>query len=112
MKSIPTLALTAALFVPTGFAENKPDFNGIWRLNQAESKYPNKNAVPTKLLKIVTLKNDSLHYVVERELSGKSARMDLHLIMGETDADSNVTARWEGSTLVVDMISADGVRQI
>ena len=112
MKAIPTLVFAAALFALTGFAENKPDFNGTWRLNQAESMYPNKDAVPTKLLKIVELKNDSLHYIVERELNGKSARMDLHLIMGETDPDTNVTAHWEGRTLVVEMISADGVRQI
>ena len=111
MKPIATLALAAVLFAPAGFAQNRPDFNGTWRLNQAESKYPNRNAVPTKLLKIVELKNDSLHYIVERELNGKSARMDLHLTMGESDLESNVSARWEGRTLVVDMVSADGVRQ-
>ena len=108
MRLIFALQLAAAISV----AADRPDFTGTWRLNAAQSNYPNKNAIPSKLLKIVEMKGDSLHYIVERELAGKSSRMDLQLTIGETDPYSNVTARWDGSTMVVELLSTDGVRQI
>ena len=108
MRLIFALQLAAAISV----AADRPDFTGTWRLNAAQSNYPNKNAIPSKLLKIVEMKGDSLHYTVERELAGKSSRMDLQLTIGETDPYSNVTARWDGSTMVVELLSTDGVRQI
>ena len=109
MKLTFALSLAAVLAVAILAAADRPDFTGTWRLNAAQSNYHNKNAIPSKLLKIVEMKGDALHYIVERELAGKSSRMDLQLTIGETGADSNVTARWDGSTMVV---SADGVRQI
>jgi len=108
MRLIFALQLAAAISV----AADRPDFTGTWRLNAAQSNYPNRNAIPSKLLKIVEMKGDSLHYTVERELAGKSSRMDLQLTIGETDPYSNVTARWDGSTMVVELLSTDGVRQI
>jgi hypothetical protein len=106
------LSLATILAVAILAAADRPDFTGTWRLNAAQSNYPNKNAIPSKLLKIVTMKGDALHYIVERELAGKSSRMDLQLTIGDSDPDSNVTARWDGATMVVEMVSADGVRQI
>jgi hypothetical protein len=108
MRLIFALSLSAAILA----AADRPDFTGTWRLNAAQSNYPNKNAIPSKLLKIVEMKGESLHYIVERDLAGKSSRMDLQLTIGVTDPDSNVTARWDGSTMVVELVSTDGVRQI
>ena len=112
MRLIFALSLAAVLAAAISAAADRPDFTGTWRLNAAQSNYPNKNAIPSKLLKIVEMKSDSLHYTVERELAGKSSRMDLQLTIGETDPYSNVTARWDGSTMVVELLSTDGVRQI
>ena len=112
MRLIFALSLSAVLAAGILAAADRPDFTGTWRLNAAQSNYPNKNAIPSKLSKIVEMKGDSLHYIVERELAGKSSRMDLHLTIGETDPDSNVRARWDGSTMVVELVSTDGVRQI
>src|SRR5215471_8245938 len=112
MRLIFALFLAAVLTAAILAAADRPDFTGTWRLNAAQSNYPNKNAIPSKLLKIVEMKGNSLHYIVERELVGKSSRMDLQLTIGKTDPDSNVTARWEGSTMVVELVSTDGVRQI
>jgi hypothetical protein len=105
MRLIFALSLAVAILA----AADRPDFTGTWRLNAAQSNYPNRNAIPSKLLKIVEMKGNSLHYIVERELAGKSSRMDLQLTIGETDPDSNVTARWDGSTMVVELLSTDGV---
>jgi hypothetical protein len=108
MKLVFAFSLAAVILA----AADTPDFSGTWRLDAAQSNYPNKTAIPSKLLKIVEMNGASLHYIVERELAGKSSRMDLHLTIGETDPDSNVTARWDGSTLVVELVSADGARQM
>ena len=112
MRLILTLSIAAVLAAATVAAADRPDFTGIWRLNAAQSNYASKSAIPSKLLKIVEMKGNSLHYIIERELAGRSSRMDLQLTIGETDPDSNVTARWDGSTMVVELVSADGVRQI
>ena len=77
MRLIFALSLDAVLAVASLAAADRPDFTGTWRLNAAQSNYPNKNAIPSKLLKIVEMKGDALHYIVERELVGKSSRMDL-----------------------------------
>ena len=111
MRLILALCLSV---IPTAVwaAAERPDFTGIWRLNADQSSYPNQNAIPSKLLKMVEMKGDALHYIVERELAGKSSRMDLRLSIGEIDPDANVTARWDGPILVIELVSADGARQI
>lgn len=112
MRLIFALSLTAALAVAILAAAERPDFTGTWRLNAALSNYPNKNAIPSKLLKIIEMKSDALHYTVKRELAGKTSQMDLQLTIGETAPDSNATARWDGSTMVVELVTANGARQI
>lgn len=107
------LTLILAL-AATMFAQSKPDFTGTWSLNRAESHYNNPSAMPAKLLKIVEMKGDSLHYIVERDLKGdgKLDRMDVNLDIGGADPDSNVTAKWEGVTMVVTIVAQSGARQI
>src|SRR5215472_8665961 len=96
--SIIALACAAALF-----AQARPDFSGTWRLNREQSHYPNPAAMPARLLKIVELKGDALHYIIERDLKGdgKVERTDVEVEIGEDSDDSSVTARWDNRTLVV-----------
>ena len=107
--SILAFACAAALF-----AQARPDFSGTWRLNREQSRYPNPAGMPAKLLKIVELKGDVLHYIIERDLKGdgKIERTDVEVEIGEGSDDSSVTARWDNRTLVVTLVTQTGFRQI
>jgi len=88
MKTLLTLVALAAAC----FGAAKPNFNGTWKLNPDESRYLNKNNVPTVLLKIVDLQGDSLHYRIERELRGEKTQSDIEVTIGESDPGATAIA--------------------
>ena len=98
----------------SAWAGAHPNFSGTWKLNAAESEYPNNN-VPTKLIRVVQQDGSELRFTVERELNGKTDNADYDLTIRESipagDPESNIWAHWKGDIAVVTMIAANGVRQ-
>jgi len=106
---LPFAMLLASLPV---FGQAKPNFTGTWKLNITESQYPNKDGMPTSLVRTVDHKGDSLRYKVEREFNGKKDGFDAEVTIGDANLEANIVAAWDGSVLVTTLTTAQGVKQI
>ena len=92
------------------------DFSGTWKLNLAESDYSDPRAArPESLVRTVKQSGESLQYAVERHQNGRTAAYHVTLKIGGRPYESNeagvVSAKWEGTTLVIQTLYNPGTER-
>lgn len=100
------LAIAAATLVAT--AQTRPDLNGIWKMNPAQSRFGDPDATPKEVILKLDLQGQTLHETLTVINGVGKSTVSLNYALGGGVSTNNVdgeeirsTAGWSGEQLVL-----------
>src|SRR5437762_7434259 len=105
---LPAALLTIGLSFTLASAQKRPNVSGTWKMNPAKSKFSPPGGPEEMIIKFEQ-KDDSLHetFTISEEHHEHSFELE-YTLDGERQAqevdgvDGQVSAKWEGETLVLE----------
>ena len=118
MKSNKSVALTIALSISlcaltgwakgSGWAQTKPNFTGVWKMNSEKSKFDGADAPNSITLKIEQKGSDITESLAVQDSTGNESVEGKYIIDGKESevqlgpSTAKGTARWDGDALVIE----------
>jgi hypothetical protein len=106
MSQAPQIALLSIALAAVAWAQAKPDFSGVWKLNIEETEFtgPKPSASTFSAVRTVQQTNKDIRLKIENNRNGKKGGFDFVTIpiAGEphvSDEAGIITAEWKGETL-------------